>query len=150
MTVRIQSAPFDAGQEVSRQGTGQGEIGATVSFTGVVRSTGGEPIEKLVIEHYPGMTECAIQAMIDEANRRWPLGDCLVIHRFGELFPGEAIMMVAVQAAHRSEAFNAAMFIMDYLKTGAPFWKKEICSGRAEWVRSRAEDEAAFAKWKSG
>ncbi len=148
--VRIQSAPFDTGQEISRLGTGQGEIGATVSFTGVVRSTGGEPVEKLVIEHYPGMTESAIRAMIDEANSRWSLGNCLVIHRYGELYPGEVIMMVAVQAEHRTEAFDAAMFLMDYLKTGAPFWKKELRSSAAAWVGSRAEDEAALAKWKSG
>ena len=150
MPVRIQSAPFDAGQEVSRQGTGRGEIGATVSFTGVVRSIGDDPVEKLVIEHYPGMTERAVQAMIDEANTRWSLGDCLIIHRYGELYPGEVIMMVAVQAEHRAEAFDAAMFLMDYLKTGAPFWKKEIRSGRAAWVESRVEDEAALARWTGG
>ena len=150
MIVRIQNAPFDAGRELSRLGNGQGEIGATVSFTGVVRSTGDDPVEKLVIEHYPGMTERAVQAMIDAANSRWSLGNCLVIHRHGELCPGEVIMMVAVQAEHRSAAFDAAMFLMDYLKTGAPFWKKEIRSGRAAWVESRVEDEAALARWGSG
>lgn len=148
--IRVQSAPFDAGQEISRLGTGQGEIGATVSFTGVVRSSGDEPIEKLVIEHYPGMTESAIRSMVEEARSRWSLGNCVIIHRYGELCPGEVIMMVAVQAGHRAEAFEGAMFLMDYLKTGAPFWKKEIRSGRAAWVESRAEDEAAMAKWKSG
>ncbi|MCY3878707.1 MAG: molybdenum cofactor biosynthesis protein MoaE [Rhodobacteraceae bacterium] len=148
MPVRIQAEPFDAGAELNRLGSGSG-IGATACFVGVVRSSASKPVDKLVIEHYPGMTDSAVRSMLNEAVERWSLAECLIIHRFGELLPGEPIMMVAVQSAHRAEAFDAAAYLMDYLKSRAPFWKKEHYAGRAEWVECRNEDEAALARWLS-
>ena len=149
MTVRVQEEPFDSGQELNRFSAGDGGFGAVVSFTGIVRTELRDPVEKLVIEHYPAMTERAIQSMVSEAVGRWQIGDCLIIHRFGELMPGDAIMMVAVRAAHRSDAFEASRFLMDYLKSRAPFWKKEFRGGAAEWVSSLTEDEAALQSWNS-
>ncbi len=150
MTIRVQERPFDPGKELNRFYAGDSKFGAVASFAGIVRSDTQDPVEKLVIEHYPGMTERAIQAMIDAAGERWQIGDCLVIHRFGALNPGDAIMMVAVRAAHRAAAFEATQFLMDFLKSRAPFWKKEFRGGVAEWVESRAEDEAGLRKWSSG
>ncbi len=120
--------------------------GAVVSFTGLVRDEGGR-LSAMEIEHYPGMTETAIAGMVAEAVRRWSLVDALVIHRHGRLAPGEAIMMVATAASHRGDAFAAAEFLMDYLKSRAPFWKKEIGADGAEWVAAKDSDEDALKRW---
>ena len=145
MRVAVQSAPFDLGGEVAAFAAGAAGAGAVVSFTGIVRPDAG--LTAMEVEHYPGMTERAIKAMLEEAGRRWALIDALVIHRFGRLVPGEAIMMVATAAPHRGDAFAAAEFLMDYLKSRAPFWKKESRDGGATWVAARAEDEDALARW---
>lgn len=146
MTVRIQDAAFDAGAELNAFTAAAGDAGAVVSFTGVVRDvTGG--LSAMEIEHYPGMTEQAIAAMVAEARARWALADALVIHRFGRLAPGAPIMMVATASRHRAEAFAAAEFLMDYLKSRAPFWKKEITAAGADWVAARDADEDALTRW---
>lgn len=146
MRVRVQSAPFDYGAECAGFGLGGRGVGAVVTFLGVVRDDKGG-LSRMEIEHYPGMTEKAIAAMADEARQRWSLADVLVIHRHGTLRPGEAIMMVATAARHRKAAFEAAEFLMDYLKSRAPFWKKEIGADGAEWVAAKDEDEDALGRW---
>jgi molybdopterin synthase catalytic subunit len=146
MRVVVQSGPFDAGAEVSAFSAGVRGAGAVVSFTGLVRHEGGR-LSAMEIEHYPGMTEKAISAMVEEAARRWALVDALVIHRHGSLAPGEAIMMVATAALHRGEAFAAAEFLMDYLKSRAPFWKKEVGADGAAWVAATEADEDALKRW---
>ncbi len=149
MAIKVQSNAFDAGEELDRFMTCHDGVGAVVNFVGIVRSNSDdEPVDKLVIEHYPGMTEASLQRIVDEAEKRWSLKNCLVIHRYGELSPGEAIMMVAVQTAHRQAAFEAANFLMDYLKSRAAFWKKEYRAGASEWVKSRHEDDVAAQKWQ--
>lgn len=145
MKVRVQAEPFDFAAEVAGFGRGMRDIGAVVTFTGVVRDDGG--LARMEIEHYPGMTERAIGKIVDEATNRWKLKDVLVIHRHGPMAPGEAIMMVATAAAHRAEAFEAAEFLMDYLKSCAPFWKKELTADGAAWVAAKDEDEAALTRW---
>jgi len=122
-------------------------MGAIVTFTGVVRDLPDDPLEAMEIEHYPGMTEAALSEMASQAIARFDLGDVLVIHRHGRLEPGEMIMMVATAAPHRKDAFEAAEFLMDYLKSRAPFWKREITANGAGWVASKAEDEDALARW---
>lgn len=148
--VRIGHADFDLAAEVAQLRAGDPAVGAVVSFVGTVRDRNagrvGE-VQGLELEHYPGMTEKAISAMVEEAARRWALVDALVIHRHGRLGPGEAIMMVATAALHRGEAFAAAEFLMDYLKSRAPFWKKEIGVDGAEWVAARDADEDALKRW---
>lgn len=146
MRVAVQSAAFDVGAEVSAFSTGLRGAGAVVSFTGLVRDEGGK-LSAMEIEHYPGMTERAISAMVEEAVRRWSLADALVIHRHGRLAPGEAIMMVATAAPHRGDAFASADYLMDYLKSRAPFWKKEIGADGAEWVAAKDADEDALKRW---
>ena len=146
MRLAVQSAPFDAATTLAGFGSGRRDIGAVVSFTGLVRDDSGT-LEALEIEHYPGMTEAAIDAMMAEATDRWQLQDCLVIHRHGRLAPGEPIMMVATAARHRAEAFAAAEFLMDYLKSRAPFWKREITAQGATWVAAKASDEDALTRW---
>lgn len=146
MQVRVQSAPFDYGAECTDFGQGGRDVGAVVTFLGVVRDDSGH-LARMEIEHYPGMTEKAIAAIVDEAVGRWSLVDARVIHRHGALLPGEAIMMVATAARHRSAAFAAAEFLMDYLKSRAPFWKKEIGADGAEWVAAKDEDEDALRRW---
>ncbi|HQU69827.1 MAG TPA: molybdenum cofactor biosynthesis protein MoaE [Albidovulum sp.] len=146
MRVRIQSAPFDYGAECAGFGLGGAGVGAVVTFLGVVRDDRGG-LSRMEIEHYPGMTEKAIAAMAEEAVGRWSLADVLVIHRHGTLQPGEPIMMVATAARHRKAAFAAAEFLMDYLKSRAPFWKKEIGADGAEWVAAKDEDEDALGRW---
>ena len=146
MRVAVQSAPFDAGAEVSAFSAGVRGAGAVVSFTGLVRDEGGR-LSAMEIEHYPGMTEKAIAGMVEEAVARWSLVDALVIHRHGRLMPGEAIMMVATAGLHRGEAFAAAEFLMDYLKSRAPFWKKEFATDGAEWVAAKDADEDALKRW---
>ncbi len=145
MEVRVQAAPFDFAAEVAGFGRGARDVGAVVTFTGVVRDDGG--LQGMEIEHYPGMTERAIGKIADEAANRWKLKDVLVIHRHGPMAPGEAIMMVATAARHRAEAFEAAEFLMDYLKSRAPFWKKERTAAGADWVAAKDEDEAALTRW---
>ena len=146
MRVSVQAAPFDLGAEVTAFAAGASGAGAVVSFTGLVRDGGGT-LSAMEIEHYPGMTERAIRAHADTATARFHLTDCAVIHRHGRLTPGEAIMMVATAAPHRADTFAAAEFLMDYLKSRAPFWKKEIAADRAEWVAARDDDEAALRRW---
>ena len=150
MPIRIQAERFHIGQEIESLAGNRPDIGAAVSFTGIVRDSGDDPLESLVIEHYPGMAELAIGKIVDEARRRWTVSDYLIIHRYGILHPGEEIMMVATVSAHRADAFAAAEFMMDYLKTRAPFWKKEIRSGRADWLASSSVDKAALQRWKTG
>ncbi|MBK5927874.1 molybdenum cofactor biosynthesis protein MoaE [Rhodobaculum claviforme] len=145
MEVRVQPDPFDFGAECGAFAAGRSDAGAVVTFAGLVRADGG--LSALEIEHYPGMTERAITAIAQEATRRWDLRGCLVIHRHGRLAVGEAIMMVATAAPHRADAFAAAEFLMDYLKSRAPFWKKEIGADGPRWVAARAEDEAALTRW---
>ncbi len=146
MRVAVQSGPFDPGAEVSAFTAGVRGAGAVVSFTGLVRDEGGR-LSAMEIEHYPGMTETAISGIVAEAVARWSLVDALVIHRHGGLAPGEAIMMVATAAPHRGDAFAAAEFLMDYLKSRAPFWKKEIGADGAEWVAAKDTDEDALKRW---
>ncbi|NNK79665.1 MAG: molybdenum cofactor biosynthesis protein MoaE [Litoreibacter sp.] len=146
MDIRVQDSDFDAGGELNSFTARQTNAGAVVSFTGIVRDV--EPgLSVMEIEHYPGMTEAAITKIAEEAMSRWALSDCLVIHRFGNLKPGEDIMMVATASAHRADAFAAADFLMDYLKSRAPFWKKEHTADGTDWVAAKDEDEAALKRW---
>ena len=148
MQVRVQKAPFDFGAEASSFASGRSDMGAVVTFTGIVRDDGESGLRAMEIEHYPGMTEKALEKIAGEARRRWALGDVLVIHRYGRMSPGEQIMMVATAAPHRKDAFEAAEFLMDYLKSRAPFWKKEHCAkGGTEWVAAKDADEEALARW---
>ena len=145
MRIAVQEAAFDLGDEARAFAAGAVGAGAVVTFTGVVRGDGG--MAAMEIEHYPGMTEKAIAAIVDEAVARWALVDALVIHRHGRLVVGEPIMMVATAAPHRADAFAAAEFLMDYLKSRAPFWKKEIGADGAAWVAAKDADEAALSRW---
>ena len=145
MPVRVQEADFDLGAEAEALGRG-GEAGAVVTFTGHVRGAAGG-VEAMTLEHYPGMTEAALGEIEAEALRRWPLTGALIIHRVGRLLPGERIMMVATASPHRQAAFEAAEFLMDYLKTRAPFWKKEEAGGAVRWVDAREADDAAAERW---
>lgn len=122
-------------------------MGAVVTFTGIVRDLPDSPLEAMEIEHYPGMTESALTEIASQAIDRFSLGDALVIHRYGRLTPGETIMMVATTAPHRKDAFDAAEFLMDYLKSRAPFWKREITAVGADWVEAKEEDESALERW---
>lgn len=144
ITVRVQTETFDLGVETRVLSNGRTDIGAVASFVGLVR--GGE-IEAMTLEHYPAMTAKALEAIAAEAAERWPLLGGTVIHRHGRLLPGDPIVLVAIAAAHRGDAFAACAFIMDYLKTGAPFWKKEETGGESRWVDAKAEDEAARDRW---
>jgi molybdopterin synthase catalytic subunit len=148
MRVAVQAEPFDPGAELTAFAAAQRGMGAAVTFTGIVRDLPGGGLQAMEIEHYPGMTEKAITAIAEEAMARWSLGDALVIHRHGRLAPDEMIMMVATSAPHRADAFAAAEFLMDYLKSRAPFWKKEIAADGAEWVAAKDEDEAALDRWQ--
>lgn len=147
MTVRVQQEDFDLGAEAEALGRG-GEAGAVVTFTGHVRGA-ADGVEAMTLEHYPGMTEAALEEIEAEAMRRWPLTGAVIIHRVGRLLPGERIMMVATASPHRAAAFEAAEFLMDYLKTRAPFWKKEETGGEARWVDAREADDTAAARWKA-
>lgn len=146
MAVRVQAEAFDAGAELNSFAQDRTDVGAVVSFTGVVRDTKGD-LEEMLIEHYPGMTQSAITKITEEAVSRWALADVLVIHRYGPLKPGEPIMMVATASAHRAAAFEAADFLMDYLKSRAPFWKKEVTAQGASWVEAKDADEDALKRW---
>lgn len=140
IAVRVQPEPFDLGAEAAALSAGRTDIGALVTFTGLVRD------QPLALEHYPGMTRRQLAAVAAAADARWPLLGGTVIHRFGELAAGEPIVLVAVAAAHRAAAFEAASFLMDWLKTRAPFWKRED----GGWVAARASDDAAAARWGTG
>ncbi len=144
MKVQVQIEPFDLNAEVAALHAGG--VGAVASFVGVVRDD-GEGLAALTLEHYPGMTERALERILVRARERWGFIDATIIHRIGELAPGEPIVLVAVAAAHRGEAFSACEFIMDYLKTEAPFWKKEFGEAGAHWVDARESDQAAVARW---
>ncbi|EAR50345.1 Molybdopterin converting factor subunit 2 [Oceanicola granulosus HTCC2516] len=146
MSVRVQPEPFDAGAELNAFAARASGAGAVVTFTGLVRDISGG-LAHMEIEHYPGMTERAISSIVAEATERFGLDAALVIHRHGRLAPAEPIMMVATAARHRGSAFEAAVFLMDYLKSRAPFWKKEVTADGAEWVAARDEDEAALSRW---
>ncbi len=145
MRVAVQAAPFDLGAEISSFTAGAAGAGAVVTFSGIVRPDGG--LTAMEIEHYPGMTETAIAGITREAVQRWQLVDALVIHRFGRLMAGEGIMMVATAASHRGDGFAAAEFLMDYLKSRAPFWKKEIGAAGEAWVAAKDTDEDALKRW---
>lgn len=144
MRIRVQAEPFDLAAELEGFGA-EGDVGAVVTFTGIVRATGG--LSRMEIEHYPGMTAKAIEKIAAEATARWGLDDCTVIHRYGPMAPGERIMMVATASRHRAAAFEAAEFLMDYLKSRAPFWKKEYGPDGAAWVAAKDEDEDALSRW---
>ena len=146
MRLSVQTAPFDLGAESNTFAAACPSAGAIVTFTGIVRDNGGT-LSAMQIEHYPGMTERAIAAIMDQAQARWTLTDALVIHRHGTLAPGEPIMMVATAAPHRADAFDAAQFLMDYLKSRAPFWKQEIGADGAKWVAAQDTDEDALKRW---
>ena len=146
MVVRVQATAFDYGAESAAFAAGARGAGAVVTFAGLVRDNGGA-LTGMEIEHYPGMTERALAAIESEAVTRWSLEAALIIHRHGPLAPGDMIMMVATAARHRVEAFAAAEFLMDYLKSRAPFWKKEFTADRADWVAARDEDEDALKRW---
>ncbi len=147
MRIVVQEQPFDLGAEVNAFAAGRHDLGAIVSFSGVVRDDPARPLHRMLIEHYPGMTQKALEKIAAEAQARWSLGDVLVIHRYGSLHPGEQIMMVATAARHRKDAFAAAEYLMDYLKSRAPFWKKEQSTAGDSWVAARDEDEAALSRW---
>lgn len=143
----MQDAPFDLGQETADFSQGHKDMGAIVTFTGIVRDLPDDPLQVMEIEHYPGMTEAALTEMAQQAQTRFSLGDVLIIHRYGALEPGALIMMVATAAPHRKDAFAGADFLMDYLKSRAPFWKREVTAAGAEWVASKVEDEDALRRW---
>lgn len=142
----MQDGPFNFGAEADRFAQGRAVSGAVVTFTGIVRDLGGE-LQAMEIEHYPGMTEAALTGIAAQAAKRWELEDTLIIHRHGRLLPGEMIMMVATAAPHRVAAFEAAEFLMDFLKSRAPFWKREVTKDGSVWVDARDEDEAALTRW---
>jgi len=149
-TIRIQPADFDIAQEIAGLTRGRIDIGAVVSFSGICRgSEKGEPIAALTLEHYPGMAEAEIKRHTDEAMSRWPLTGLTVIHRVGRITPGENIVLVLAASAHRQAAFQAAEFMMDYLKASAPFWKREEKADGSNWVEAKSHDDAAAARWKS-
>ncbi len=148
--VRIQTADFDLGAEVGDLRHGDASVGAVASFVGTVRDRNGGPpgeVSAMELEHYPGMTEKSIEAMIDEAMARFDIRAARVVHRVGPLLPGDQIVLVAVSSAHRGQAFQACEFLMDYLKTQAPFWKKESSPEGARWVDARVADDAALQRW---
>lgn len=149
--VRVQAEPFDAGQEIAALTAGRRDVGAVATFVGLVRDLNeGSAVSRMTLEHYPGMTEKALEDLCAEAARRWDLIELRVVHRVGPLEPGEAIVLVAVSSAHRGEAFAACEFLMDYLKTRAPFWKKEETPSGERWVEARDSDEEAAARWSGG
>jgi molybdopterin synthase catalytic subunit len=147
--VRVQAQDFDAGAEIAMLRRNRPEVGAVASFIGVCRDANdGDAVARMTLEHYPGMTEKAIEGIVAEAKRRWNVMDVLVIHRVGELKPMDQIVLVAVTGAHRGEAFSACEFVMDYLKTRAPFWKKEETPQGARWVEARSSDDEAAQRWE--
>lgn len=153
MTVRVQRGDFDIAAEIDRLTGGKTGIGAVVTFTGLVRDFSDQPDaagkpQRMTLEHYPGMTERQLEQIVAEAERRWPLDGCLVIHRFGELAPGDRIVLVVTASPHRHAAFEANAFLIDWLKTKAPFWKLEEHGGTRQWVEAKASDDAAADRWR--
>jgi molybdopterin synthase catalytic subunit len=149
VNIRVQREDFDAGAEV-RALAGDAKIGAIASFIGLVRDVNdGSDVAAMTLEHYPGMTEKAIAGIVAEAQARWEVLGCTVIHRIGELKPADQVVLVAVASGHRGDAFAACEFIMDYLKTQAPFWKKERTPQGARWVEARTSDDAAAERWRA-
>jgi molybdopterin synthase catalytic subunit len=148
MPIRVQTQDFDLGKEVAELRAGKPQVGAVVAFVGTVRDMNdGAGVSEMELEHYPGMTEKALEDIVAQAQARWDIHDALVIHRVGPLHPLDQIVLVAVTSAHRGEAFAACEFIMDFLKTQAPFWKKEQTAQGARWVDARVADDEALAKW---
>ena len=151
VSVKVQQEDFDPGAEISALRKNNPKVGAVASFIGVVRDMNeGASVADMTLEHYPGMTEKALEDIEAQAKSRWDIFDSVIIHRIGTLKPSDQIVMVAVSSAHRGEAFAACEFIMDYLKTAAPFWKKESTPQGARWVDARVSDDAAMARWKTG
>ena len=147
-TIRIQQADFDVAKEIAALSKGRTDVGAVVTFSGVCRgSENGEPIAALTLEHYPRMAEAEIGRHADEALSRWPLKGLTIIHRFGRIAPGENIVLVVTASSHRQAAFEAAEFLMDYLKTNAPFWKREESEKGTSWIEARDHDDDAAARW---
>jgi molybdopterin synthase catalytic subunit len=151
VAVRVQSDDFEVASEIKALTRGRTDIGAVVTFTGLVRgSAGGRDLLSMTLEHYPGMTEAELEAVEADAHKRWPLQASLIVHRIGELRPGANIVLVVTASPHRHAAFQAAEFLMDYLKTRAPFWKKEtFTDGAAAWVDARESDDEALLRWQS-
>jgi molybdopterin synthase catalytic subunit len=148
VTVRVQTADFDIGAEIAAMRRGNPKVGAVASFIGVVRDLNeGDRVAEMTLEHYPGMTEKALEKIVAEARSRWEIYDALVVHRVGTLKPSDQIVLVVVTGAHRGEAFEACEFLMDYLKTRAPFWKKEATPEGSRWVDARESDDAAADRW---
>lgn len=146
--VSVQEADFDVAAECARLTEGRADVGALVTFTGLVRDRGGDvPVSAMELEHYPGMTETSLTQIARQALARWPLQGAVVIHRYGVLAPADRIVLVATASPHRQAAFEAAEFLMDWLKTKAPFWKKETSPDGARWVDARESDDAAAARW---
>jgi len=149
MSVSVQEADFDVGAEIAALSHGRHEVGAVASFVGLVRDiSDGSNVAAMTLEHYPGMTKKSVEEIVDQANARWSLYAVRVIHRFGRLEPGDRIVFVGVAGAHRGESFAACEFIMDYLKTRAPFWKREETPEGAHWVDARDSDDGAAARWE--
>jgi molybdopterin synthase catalytic subunit len=150
VAVRLQSEPFDAGAEIARLTAGRGDVGAVVTFTGICREDGETgKIGAMTLEHFPGMAEEELGRIEAEARSRWPLIDSLIVHRHGRLVPGDPIVLVVTLSAHREAAFEAANFLMDYLKTSAPFWKKEETARGAQWVEAKDSDDTARDRWRT-
>ncbi len=148
--IRVQTDPFDVGQEFGKLKRSRTDVGGYAMFVGTVRDlNGGDSITAMELEHYPGMTEKALADIEQEARRRWPLQDVLVIHRYGKLAPGDDIVLVITAAEHRGDAFAACSFLMDWLKTKAPFWKLEESQSETRWVEAKSSDDAAAARWDS-
>ncbi|MGN6116397.1 MAG: molybdenum cofactor biosynthesis protein MoaE [Nitrobacter sp.] len=153
VTIRLQEADFDVAREIAALSRGRTDIGAVVSFSGICRrdptdGEGGDAIAALTLEHYPGMAEAEITRHVEEALKRWPLTGVTVIHRFGRIVPGENIVLVVTASSHRDAAFQGAAFLMDYLKTRAPFWKREESASGATWVDAHDRDDTAAARWE--
>jgi molybdopterin synthase catalytic subunit len=146
--IRVQQQPFDVGAELAALTAGRTDIGGLASFVGVVRAHGGEPITAMTLEHYPGMTEKKLAEIEAEARARWPLQASVIVHRYGRMVPGEPIVLVATAAAHRTPALEACAFLIDWLKTKAPFWKLEERAGASRWVEARTADDEAAARWE--
>jgi molybdopterin synthase catalytic subunit len=149
MIIRIQAADFDIAAVSRELLAGRSDVGAIASFIGLVRDIEGDPLQQMTLEHYPGMTEKALQGIAEKAQARWQVADLAIIHRIGALKPADQIVMVSVLSAHRGDAFAACEFIMDYLKTDAPFWKKETSEQGSKWVEARKSDLSAQKKWSS-
>ncbi|MCE9522559.1 MAG: molybdopterin synthase catalytic subunit MoaE [Alphaproteobacteria bacterium] len=147
--IRVQSDDFDPGAEIAKLHAGRSDIGAVASFVGLVRGEShGEKLTSMTLEHFPGMTERELERIEEQARARWALDDVVIVHRVGELKPGARIVLVATAAAHRAAAFEAAEFLMDYLKTRAPFWKRELRASGEHWVEARGSDDDAAARWR--